>query len=531
MKTIALLFRALSPTILLAWTFPVQATKPNIVFAFADDWGRHAGAYARLQPGGPSDLLRTPGFDRVAREGVLFRHAFVNAPSCTPCRSSLLSGRYFWRTGRGAILQGAVWDPSIPTFPLLLEQNGYHIGYTYKVWSPGRPVNAPIGGARTAYQKHGTNFRRFSQAVSAAKNPEAAKETLLQEVRHNFLSFLRDRTSDQPFCYWWGPTNCHRKWIRGSGKSLWHIDPDQLSGKLPAFLPNVHEVREDLADYLGEIQAFDAGLEILLNELEHQNLIENTIVVVSGDHGAPGFPNGKCSLYDFGTHVSLAIRWPASIPDNRVLDDFVSLPDLAPTLLEAAGISAPSAMTARSLLPILVSDQSGLVDKTRDAVIVGRERHVAKARTGNLPYPQRALRTKSFLYIRNFKPERWPMGTAPGFGAASGPLPGFDALENNTFSAFADLDASPTKAWIATYCLEGERRKFFDFAFGQRPAEELYDLRKDPDQVRNVASEEAYTEVRQRLRDRLLRSLKASGDPRVTGDGSAFDKPPFVDAG
>ncbi len=96
--------------------------RPNIVFAFADDWGRYASAYAAIDKGGPSDIVNTPNFDRVAREGVLFTNAFVNAPSCTPCRSSLLSGQYFWRTGRGAILQGAIWDGDIPSYPLILQK-------------------------------------------------------------------------------------------------------------------------------------------------------------------------------------------------------------------------------------------------------------------------------------------------------------------------------------------------------------------------------------------------------------------------
>src|SRR5262249_7351549 len=105
----------------------LAAERPNIVFVFADDWGRYASAYASVDgPGTPNDVVHTPHIDRVAREGVLFRHAFVGAPSCTPCRSALLSGQYFWRTGRGAILHGAVWDPAIPSFPLLLEQGGYH---------------------------------------------------------------------------------------------------------------------------------------------------------------------------------------------------------------------------------------------------------------------------------------------------------------------------------------------------------------------------------------------------------------------
>src|SRR5210317_2182619 len=134
-------------------------TRPNIVFAFADDWGRYASAYAKYEgPNSPNHLIDTPNFDRVAREGVLFKNAFVPAPSCTPCRSSILSGQYFWQTGLGAILQGAHWDETIPTYPLELEKNGYHIGFSYKVWSPGENPDAPYGGNRNKYQSAGQRF-------------------------------------------------------------------------------------------------------------------------------------------------------------------------------------------------------------------------------------------------------------------------------------------------------------------------------------------------------------------------------------
>ena len=268
------------------------ANRPNILFAFADDWGRYASAYAAIEgPGSPNTAIKTPNFDRVAREGVLFKNAFVTAPSCTPCRSSLLSGQYFWRTGQGAILQGARWDPKIPSYPLILHEAGYHIGQTYKVWSPGSPVDAPYGGSQFAYERAGGRFNRFSQTVTSMVNTgvsvHAAKQVLYDEVMGNFESFLADREENQPFCYWFGPTLVHRKWTKGSGKALWGINPDDLKGKLPKFLPDVHEVREDLADYMGEIQAFDAALGLMLNKLEQMGELDNTLIVVSGDHGAP----------------------------------------------------------------------------------------------------------------------------------------------------------------------------------------------------------------------------------------------------
>ncbi len=270
------------------------ADRPNILFCFADDWGRYASAYRSGEDDGtPNAIVNTPNFDRIAAEGVLFENAFVNAPSCTPCRSALLSGQYFYRTGRGAILQGAVWDFSIPSYPLMLREQGYHIGQTYKVWGPGRPPNAPYGVNKHAYNRAGRRFNQFSQNVYATEDHAAAKEELFNEVRENFLAFLKDGQPGQPFCYWFGPTNCHRKWIRGSGKELWGLDPDDLKGKMPPFLPDNETVREDFCDYLGEVQAFDAWQAVILSALERRGELEDTLIVVSGDHGNPGFPGGK----------------------------------------------------------------------------------------------------------------------------------------------------------------------------------------------------------------------------------------------
>ena len=301
--------------------------RPNIVFAFADDWGRYASAY-RNQPGEGTihELIDTPNFDRIAEEGALFLNAHVPAPSCTPCRSSILTGRYFWQTGLGAILVGARWDESIPSYPLILEDAGYHIGYTYKVWSPGLTANAPYGGTRTGYEGAGVRFNSFSEEATARPEGQSiadAKQELLDEVRSNFDSFLDAKPDETPFCYWWGPTNTHRTWERGSGKELWGLDPDDLKGRMPAFLPDVHDIREDFNDYLGECVAFDTGLGVILERLEEIGELDNTLIVVSGDHGIPGFPRAKCNLYNIGTEVAMAVRWPGHVSSGRVISDFV----------------------------------------------------------------------------------------------------------------------------------------------------------------------------------------------------------------
>jgi len=506
--------------------------RPNILFMFADDWGRYASAYAPVDKV-PSlnDVIKTPHVDRVAKEGVLFRNAFVNAPSCTPCRSSLMSGRYFFNTGRGAILCCAVWDQSIPSFPLLLRDAGYHIGKSYKVWSPGTPADAPFGGQKYAYEQAGRAPNHFSieteKRLAAGLSVEAAHQEILGQVRKNFDAFLAARQAGKPWLYFFGTTTTHRKWVKGSGKKHWGIEPDALKGKLPRSLPDVPEVREDVADYLGECQAVDACVGVLMKRLEESGELERTVVVLSGDHGFPGVPDGKCNLYDFGTAVPLVIRWPGG-KKGRVLDDFVCLPDLAPTFMELGGVKPPSDIPSRSLLPLLTSDRQGQVDPTRTWVISGRERHVDNAREGNLPYPMRALRTPDFLYVRNFAPDRWPMG-APY--AAAGPTETLsaDLLENETRYAFPDMDASPTKAWIVLHRDVTDWKWNYQRAFLMRPAEELYDLRKDAGQTQNIAGDPAYAAQKERLAADLLSRLRAAGDPRVCATPVPFELPPYTD--
>ncbi len=511
------------------------ADKPNILFCFADDWGRYASIFAEFEKH-PSlnQIVKTPNIDRVAREGVLFRNAFVNAPSCTPSRSSLLSGRYFFNTGRGAILREARWDAAIPSFPLLLKDAGYHIGETYKVWSPGSPDDAPFGAGKYAYEKAGKLPNNFSEnateMIAKGSSLTEAREKIFAQVRGNFDAFLNDRKAGQPFLYFFGATTTHRRWIKGSGKALWGIEPDSLKGKLPAFLPDVPEIREDVADYLGEVQAWDAYVGLLLKRLEETGELEKTLIVVSGDHGMPGVTNGKCSLYDFGTKVALMIRLPASVQKTkggRIVDDLVSLPDLCPTYLEAAGVNLPPGLNSRSLWSLLTSGKSGQVDKTRTWVITGRERHVPTAREGFLPYPQRALRTKNFLYVRNFMPDRWPMGDPMKLTATSEPTA--QELEENTYIAFGDMDASPTKAWLVAHRNDPKWRQFYEFAFGKRPAEELYDLRKDPEQMKNLAADSAYAKQKTRLATQLMKILKDAGDPRVGNDPQGWERTLFVD--
>jgi N-sulfoglucosamine sulfohydrolase len=157
-------------------------------------------------------------------------------------------------------------------------------------------------------------------------------------------------------------------------------------------------------------------------------------------------------------------------------------------------------------------------------VLIGREVHAHTSRKGNLPYPVRAIRTTDHLYIINFKPDRWPSGNPRTL--AAGITPSFDRLANDTYAAFPDIDASPTKAWMVEHRNDESVASFLDFAWNKRPAEELYDLRKDPFQTKNLAGNPEYEPVRKKLRTELMGELKANKDPRLAND--AFDRAPYI---
>ncbi|HYF37165.1 MAG TPA: sulfatase/phosphatase domain-containing protein, partial [Prosthecobacter sp.] len=222
---------------------------------------------------------------------------------------------------------------------------------------------------------------------------------------------------------------------------------------------------------------------------------------------------------------SLAIAGPG-VKGGRVLEDFVLLPDLAPTFLEAGGVAVPEVMTGRSLWPILKSDKEGLVDEKRTWVVTGRERHVELARADFTPYPQRALRTADHVLIVNFHPERWPLGDPYRLDSQDAPTP--EELEEETRVTLADVDGGPTKAWLVGRRNAPEWKAHFEWVFGKRPKYELYDLKKDPHEIKNVAEDPAYASIKADLEKRLLVELTRSGDPRMIDDGKFFETPPMA---
>ena len=498
----------------------VAEEKPNILLLFADDLGRYASAYADPALPSPNDIVKTPVFDRLAAEGARFDNAFVSVPSCTPSRGALYTGRHFFRNGSFSQLHSR-WTKGMPDpsesiigMPVTLQKAGYHIGWSHKWHIPERLM----GGKENQYSPAGNRISTFSQQVT--KDPEI-RDVIFDDVRENFRAFLSERKQGQPFLYSFNPTNTHRTWVQGSGKKLWGIDPDSLKGKLPPFLPDNEVVREDVADYLGEVMAFDQACGVIVEELAGMGELDNTLIVISGDHGAPGFPRGKCNVHDFGSGVPLTLRWPGKIEAGRVVKTPVSLIDLAPTFLAAAGAESPDDPDGQNLLPAVAK---GGGDKgLRGWALIGREVHVGGGREDYMPYPVRALRTADHLYVKNFKPDRWPMGDPKA--AAGEAMPDEKTLEN-TRAAFADIDASPTKTWLVRNRFQEGLETILRDAWEKRPEEELYILADDPHQIRNVAADPAHAGTLEKLRAQLMAELAAKQDPRLT---DAFDRPPYLD--
>ncbi|MCA1803060.1 MAG: sulfatase [Rhodothermaceae bacterium] len=461
--------------------------RPNILLCISDDqsW-EHASAYG-------DTVVETPHFDRIAEEGVLFSHAYAAAPSCAPSRAAILTGQEMWRLEEGGLLFGALPD-KFPVFPKLLEESGYSIGYTGKGYQPANHDlqdhwREPIGRAYNDIQ-HETPDHISSIDYAA-----------------NFGAFLESQDADKPFFFWYGAREPHLAYEMGVGKRH-GINPDEID--VPAFLPDIDVVRNDMSDYYFEIQWQDAQLGKMLSHLEKNNQLENTIIVVTSDNGMP-FPRAKTTLCDHGVRIPLAIRWGSEVQGARTLDDFISLTDLAPTFLQAAGVDVPNQMTGMSILPVLTSNSTGKTATGRSQMVTAIERHVW-ARPNGEGYPRRAIRTYDWLYVRNYEPDRWPAGN-----------PDFVASHQGVYG---DIDDCPTKQYMIEHQNDPEVREKFALAFEKLPAEELYNVSQDPYQINNVASDEANREILEDLRQQLNEYLEQTGDPRAEGR-APWDEYPF----
>jgi arylsulfatase A-like enzyme len=477
---------AITPLALLSCSEKVS-DRPNILIAIGDDISfPHMSAYG-------CSFVSTPGFDRVAREGILFNNAYTPNAKSAPSRACFLTGRNSWQ-----LEEAGNHVPFFPqkysSFMESLKMHGYNTGYTAKGWAPG-----------VARDSDGKPRQLTGKAYNTHKTTPPASGISSNDYAANFDDFLDQRDPGKPFCFWYGSTEPHRRYEYGSGvakggKKLTSIE------KVFSFWPDNDTVRNDILDYAYEVEYFDSHLVKMLKSLEKRGELENTIVIVTADNGMP-FPRIKGNAYEYSNHMPMAIMWGKGIKDpGRVLDDYLSFIDFAPTILEAAGIaeeeSGMQPIQGKSLTGIFSSPKDGLVDKKRDHLIIGQERHDV-GRPGDAGYPVRGIIKDGFLYLKNFKPDRWPAG--------------------NPETGYLNTDGGPTKTIILNLNRRNLSHDLWELNFGKRVEEELYNLVSDPECIINLAYENDYIVLKQNLKSQLVKELTEQEDPRILGHGDLFD--------
>jgi arylsulfatase A-like enzyme len=468
-----------------------KISRPNILIAIADDWSfGHASAYG-------CRWVQTPGFDRVAREGLLFNRAYTPNAKCAPSRSCLLTGRNSWQL-KDACNHMCFFPPEFTSFMEAFGSNGYTTGHTTKGWGPG--IARTKDGKPREMTGKAFNARKLKPNFSGIGNSDYAA---------NFEDFLATTEKEKPWCFWYGAVEPHRGYEYGSGvksgKKLTQID------RVPGYWPDDEIVRNDLLDYAVEIEHFDRHLEKMLTTLEKNGQLANTLIIVTSDHGMP-FPRAKGQCYEASNHVPLAIMWKDGIRQpGRTVEDYVSFIDLAPTLLDCARFpwskSGLAPTPGHSLRPLFQSDKSGQIDAERDHVLIGKERHDV-GRPDDVGYPIRGIVKENWLYLKNYETDRWPVG--------------------NPETGYPNCDAGATKSLVLDLRRNGKNTSSWKFCFGKRPSEELYDLSKDPDCLTNLASEPTNQPRLTKLREQMESELKEQEDPRMFGKGAEFDKIPYT---
>jgi uncharacterized sulfatase len=439
----------------------------------ADDWSwPHASAYGEPE-------IATPAFDRIAREGMLYHNCFTDAPQCSPNRAATLTGRHIWQIAEAGT-HASIFPTTYPVYTDLLEDDGYFVGFTGKGWAPG-------DWKRGGWTRNPAG-REFSER-SLEERPNGSVND--NDYAANFEAFLEARPKDQPFHFWFGAKEPHRSYKKGWGREL---GKDPANVRVPKFLPDTPEMREDLLDCFAETEWFDRHLGRMIAALERIGELDNTLIIVSSDNGMP-FPRAKANLYEYGTHVPMAVRWPGFVEPGTETENLASFVDIAPTVLGAAGVVVPETMVGQSLIH---------GSAPREYVLTGRERHT-HARFDNLGYPGRAIRTQDYLYIWNVKPDRWPAGDPDGF---------------------EDIDGCPAKDIV----LSGDSSvaRFRELAVGKRPEKELFAIKDDPYCLNNLAGITEFEPVVDELHEKLTDALREQGDPRVLGYGDIFESYPRV---
>ena len=407
------------------------ADAPNVIVFVADDAGwKDFGCYGNKG-------IKTPNIDRLAEGGLLFENAFLTAPQCSPSRISVLTGRYPHHTRTEDLhMPLPAGEEMLPTW---LRKGGYFTGHMRK----------------THYGPEGEKqFNWYSRNLD------------------DFSDFL-DKSGENPFFMWVGFQDPHRDYDRSS---IEHNN-DPASVTVPPQLVDDGNTRSDLADYYDEISRMDRNIGEMLETLEEKGLSENTLVIFFSDNGMP-FPGAKGTLYDSGVGTPLIFSWPGKVKPGSRCSSLASSIDLAPTILEAAGLRVPETVQGVSMLNRVVGGPE----------ISGREYVFGERNWHNCDEHMRYVRGSRFKLIRNAYTE----------------LP---------FGNPADVSMSPS--WYSLMEkkekgeLSSEQARLFTVP---RPAVELYDLEKDPGEFTNLAGDPEFAGVVRELGQVLDKWMKETGD-------------------
>ncbi|MGV3639569.1 MAG: sulfatase [Adhaeribacter sp.] len=401
--------------------------QPNIIILIADDIGADdIGCYGNKE-------VKTPNIDRMAKTGLRFTNAYVTTSSCTPSRASILSGRYPHNTGAAELHTSM--PASIAILPELLKNAGYYTAQAGK-WHLGEEV------------KRGFHTLHLNQKANGNGGEDMWVKT------------IQDRPKDKPFFMWLAADDAHRPW--GQNPLTGTHDPSQITP--PPYLADMEPTRSDLAKFYDEVARFDLFIGKVEQELSRQGVLDNTFILIMGDNGRP-FPRAKTRVYDSGMRTPFVIKWNKGISKKgAVSESLVSAVDIAPTLLELAGLKAAPSFQGRSFARLLQKPSLPF----RNYVFTEHNWHDYEAL-------ERMVRTKDHLYVLNLRPQ------LPNGDSGMPPSPAHQDLkklreEGKLTAAQADIFVAP------------------------RPREELFDCRKDPMQLLNVASVPAYAGELEKLR-------------------------------
>jgi arylsulfatase A-like enzyme len=443
-----------------------EAAPPNIVLFVADDLGANdIGPYGNR-------VVRTPNLDGLAGDSLLFRQAFAASPTCSPSRASLYSGLLPFRNGAHANHAGV--KPGVRTLPAYLEPLGYKAAIAGK-FHVG-PMNA------FPFQLiHGSDVPEPGHAGDGVLWTDLNMEPVDE--------WISDAAKGQePFLLVVADHSPHVNWPESA-----EYDPATVD--VPTIHIDTAETRQARARYYTDVSKMDRNVGKLLASLERNGLSENTVVIFTADQG-PQWAFGKWNLYDYGTQAPLLIRWPGVAAKGAETDALVSLVDVLPTVVEMAGGTPPQRgeeVDGVSLLPLI----RGEVSQLREAVFASHTGDGTMNQT-----PMRMIRTSRYKYILNIAPE---------------------------ITYTTHMDKSGVVGSGEEYWPSWRRRSFEDQAaaavlwrYHNRPAEELYDIRHDPKETRNLAADPHYQTLLQDLRSRVAAWRKEQGD-QETG---VFVSPP-----